>query len=70
MKKSFKVKNAIERLNEGNYIQPSPQEIMNSMTDAGAWTALQLATWGIKWPPTKGWKKKLEDDYYEKNPIN
>lgn len=34
-------------------------EIEQAKTQAGGWTRAQLATWGVPWPPPKGWKKNL-----------
>ena len=34
--------------------------IMKYRTKKGAWTKKQLEALGIKWPPSKGWIKKLE----------
>ena len=30
---------------------------------AWRWTRAQLAEWGVPWPPPKGWRKRLEDEY-------
>lgn len=32
----------------------------------GGWTAKQLKSWGIKWPPFKGWRKYLIDNGFPK----
>lgn len=37
----------------------SPREIEAAKTAKGAWTRVQLAAWGVPWPPPKGWKKAL-----------
>lgn len=37
----------------------TPQEIDAARTPAGGWTREQLATWGVPWPPPKGWKDRL-----------
>ncbi len=34
--------------------------IESARTPAGGWTRQQLAAWGVKWPPCKGWKKRLQ----------
>jgi hypothetical protein len=34
-------------------------ELEQAKTAAGGYTREQLATWGVSWPPPKGWKKKL-----------
>ena len=30
----------------------------------GAWSAKQLAAWGVPWPPPKGWRRKLNGGVY------
>ena len=42
---------------------PSPKEIARAMTPAGGWTKKQLAKWGVPWPPSKGWKRYLEEEW-------
>lgn len=44
---------------------PSPQEILDKMTPAGAWTAKQLAEWGVGWPPLRGWRETLATRYQQ-----
>lgn len=45
---------------------PSPQQILDGRTpkakqpDVGAWSAATLASWGVPWPPCKGWRTRLE----------
>lgn len=34
-------------------------DIMRARTKRGGWTRVQLAAWGVPWPPPKGWKVKL-----------
>lgn len=34
----------------------SEAEILAARTPKGAWTAKQLAAWGVPWPPPGGWK--------------
>lgn len=34
-------------------------EILAAMTPAGGWTRDTLESWGVTWPPQKGWKEKL-----------
>jgi len=41
---------------------PSPQEVDGK---AGHHDAMQLAAWGVDWPPPKGWKAKLAELYRE-----
>lgn len=38
----------------------SREEIEAARTPAGGWTKAQLAEWGVPWPPTRGWRSKLE----------
>lgn len=35
------------------------QEIEDARTPGGGYTMKQLATWGVPWPPPKGWKEVL-----------
>ncbi|HSH24581.1 MAG TPA: hypothetical protein VLA13_03480 [Massilibacterium sp.] len=35
----------------------------------GAWSRKQLETIGIKWPPPKGWKKKIIGTKVDKSKI-
>lgn len=35
------------------------EEINAKMTTSGGFTKAQLAEWGVAWPPSKGWKKRL-----------
>ena len=37
----------------------SEEEIERKKSPKGGWTKAQLAEWGVKWPPPKGWKKRL-----------
>ena len=34
-------------------------EILSKMTPKGGWTRETLESWGVPWPPPKGWKKAL-----------
>jgi hypothetical protein len=36
-------------------------QIEAGRSPAGGWTRKQLATWGVPWPPPKGWRKKLTE---------
>jgi hypothetical protein len=36
--------------------------IMATRTANGGWTKQQLETWGVSWPPPKGWILKLVED--------
>ncbi|WP_406447193.1 hypothetical protein OG782_00460 [Streptomyces sp. NBC_00876] len=40
-------------------VLPSPEEIEAAKTPNGAWARVQLAEWGVPWPPPKGWKDEL-----------
>jgi hypothetical protein len=42
---------------------PSPKEIQEARTEAGGWTRKTLESWGVSWPPYKGWKKELEANW-------
>ena len=39
---------------------PSPDDVERGKTAAGGWTRATLASWGVAWPPPKGWRKVLE----------
>lgn len=66
MVKSEKAKMAKYILSLGNFIIPSPQEVMDCSTHGCGWTACQLAKWGIDYPPPKGWRKVLKDKWLSK----
>lgn len=38
---------------------PTLAEIEAARTPAGGWTRETLASWGVSWPPKKGWKRQL-----------
>lgn len=42
----------------------TPAEVMNYIeskkTKHGGFTKKQLNSWGLPWPPKKGWRKQLE----------
>jgi hypothetical protein len=40
----------------------SRTEIMATRTANGGWTKQQLETWGVPWPPPKGWIIQLVED--------
>jgi len=40
---------------------PTREEIDAARTPRGAWTKATLASWGVPWPPPKGWKARLEN---------
>ena len=44
---------------------PSPAEIIAARTKRGGWTKATLKKWGVGWPPTRGWKAKLEQAWFE-----
>jgi hypothetical protein len=46
----------------------SAEEIESKRTTAGGWTRKQLAEWGVKWPPKRGWKVALENGEDLNNP--
>src|SRR5689334_22566074 len=46
---------ARQRLAQGKFHVPSSDEI-----SAVVHTAMQLAKWGIPWPPSRGWRRRLE----------
>jgi hypothetical protein len=54
-----KVRKAHKRIGAGGFVLPSPKQIVAAKTPAGAWTARQLAEWGIEWPPPEGWRAYL-----------
>jgi hypothetical protein len=43
------------------------EEILSARTPNGGWTKETLASWGIAWPPPKGWKKELIKKSKEKS---
>lgn len=55
-----KTRAAGRRFREGDFSLPSPDGIEAAKTPAGAWSAMQLAEWGVKWPPKAGWRRNLE----------
>ena len=50
---------AAARLARRAFPIPAPEAIAKAQTIRGAWTALQLAEWGISWPPPIGWRHYL-----------
>ena len=38
------------------------EEVLAARTPRGGWTKKQLAEWGVDWPPTIGWIKRLTGD--------
>lgn len=37
------------------------QEIEVAKSKNGGWSKKQLETWGVPWPPPKGWKERVVD---------
>jgi hypothetical protein len=37
------------------------EQIEAARSPRGGWTRVQLAKWGVPWPPRKGWKRALEE---------
>lgn len=48
----------------GRVTMPSPDEVEAARTLAGGWTRDQLAAWGVPWPPPKGWRQRLADQWH------
>lgn len=46
---------------------PSPAEIKAARTKRGGWTAKTLAGWGVSWPPPRGWRRRLEEEWRVRN---
>lgn len=42
-------------------IAPTAQQIEDARTDKGGWSRAVLDSWGVPWPPPKGWRKRLEE---------
>lgn len=50
-----------ERLFDGGpFAGPTADEIEAARSPRGGWSSATLASWGVPWPPPKGWKKALE----------
>jgi len=43
--------------------KPTVEEIEAAKTPKGGWTKKTLASWGVPWPPPKGWKNELTKTY-------
>lgn len=41
----------------------SNDDIEAAKTTAGGWKRAKLQEWGVPWPPPKGWRQKLIDNY-------
>jgi hypothetical protein len=48
---------------------PSPEEVEAARTPAGGWKRVQLAAWGVPWPPPKGWKGELAERWQASRPA-
>lgn len=48
--------------------QITEEEILDARTPKGAWTAKQLAAWGVPWPPPHGWKAQIIINGYPYEP--
>lgn len=48
---------------------PTVKEIEDTMTPAGGWTRDTLASWGVPWPPPKGWRQELIKRSREANMV-
>lgn len=40
---------------------PSPDEVAAAQSGVGGWNRETLATWGVSWPPPKGWRQELDE---------
>lgn len=47
--------------------RPTPEEIEAARTPNGGWTRETLRSWGVSWPPKKGWKRELERNHQQGN---
>jgi hypothetical protein len=43
---------------------PSPEDIEAARTPAGGWTKAQLERWGVPWPPPRGWRRYLVEQFH------
>jgi hypothetical protein len=59
-RKGNKTGPARHRLEQGQFVRPSPEQIRRAQSGNGGWTAMQLAEWGVPWPPERGWRYRLE----------
>ena len=51
-----------ERLLAASRIKLTAEEIEAGRSPSGGWSAATLASWGIPWPPPKGWRQRLLKD--------
>lgn len=42
--------------------RPTAEEIETAKTPKGGWTKKTLGSWGVAWPPPKGWKEELLEE--------
>lgn len=49
----------VQSAKELNMQSITEKEIEDVKTSAGGWTRNTLASWGISWPPPKGWRKTI-----------
>ena len=45
--------------NKDYRMNETAKKIEAAMTGSGGWTRATLASWGVRWPPPKGWKADL-----------
>lgn len=55
---------------ERQMMKLTKDEIEAAKTSKGGWTKATLERWGISWPPTKDWKKKLLAGYEPESEPN
>lgn len=58
---------ADQRLKQGNFRTITHDEYKKICNGHMGWSALQLAEWGISWPPKKGWLSTLRANYEKNN---
>lgn len=48
---------------------PSPEEVTAAMPVNGGsgWSKERFASWGVSWPPTRGWRRRLREQYEAMN---
>ncbi|EEW57127.1 hypothetical protein SCH4B_4384 [Ruegeria sp. TrichCH4B] len=42
---------------------PSPDEVEKAKTQSGGWKRETLQNWGVSWPPPKGWRARLKEQW-------
>ena len=47
---------------------PTPQQIDAARSKNGGWTRPTLSTWGVPWPPPRGWRRALERQRVGRSP--